>query len=165
MHKTVHRYTSMHLFAHMCVCVHTHTHTHECAHIHINTKISIKVICFISINTVRVELTWYANQHYITENRKWSWDSCTGSFLSPPLSYYLPYWLWGSCFCCCCCFCFFIRYFLYLHFKCYTKSSLYSPPVLLPYPPTPTSWPWCFPCTGAYKVCKTKGPLFPMIAD
>jgi hypothetical protein len=21
-----------------------------------------------------------------------------------------------------------------------------------------------FPCTGAYKVCKTKGPLFPMMA-
>ena len=22
-----------------------------------------------------------------------------------------------------------------------------------------------FPCTGAYKVCNTKGPLFPMMAD
>jgi hypothetical protein len=22
-----------------------------------------------------------------------------------------------------------------------------------------------FPCTGAYKVCKSKGPLFPMMAD
>jgi hypothetical protein len=22
-----------------------------------------------------------------------------------------------------------------------------------------------FPCTGAYKICKTKGPLFPMMAD
>jgi hypothetical protein len=22
-----------------------------------------------------------------------------------------------------------------------------------------------FPCTGAYKVCKIKGPLFPMMAD
>ena len=22
-----------------------------------------------------------------------------------------------------------------------------------------------FPCTGAYKVCKTRGPLFPMMAD
>jgi hypothetical protein len=22
-----------------------------------------------------------------------------------------------------------------------------------------------FPCTGAYQVCKTKGPLFPMMAD
>jgi hypothetical protein len=22
-----------------------------------------------------------------------------------------------------------------------------------------------FPCTEAYKVCKTKGPLFPMMAD
>jgi hypothetical protein len=22
-----------------------------------------------------------------------------------------------------------------------------------------------FPCTGAYKICKTKGPLFPMMTD
>jgi hypothetical protein len=22
-----------------------------------------------------------------------------------------------------------------------------------------------FPCTEAYKVCKTKGPLFPLVAD
>ena len=22
-----------------------------------------------------------------------------------------------------------------------------------------------FPCTGAYKVCNTKGPLFPVMAD
>jgi hypothetical protein len=36
------------------------------------------------------------------------------------------------------------------------------PPTLFPYPPTPTSWPWSFP---AYKVCKTKGRLFPMMAD
>ena len=44
----------------------------------------------------------------------------------------------------------FIRYLLHLHFKCYPKCPL------LPYLPTPTSWPWCFPCSGAYKVCKTK---------
>jgi hypothetical protein len=37
-------------------------------------------------------------------------------------------------------FLFFIRYFLYLHFKCYPKSPLYSPPALLPNPPTPTFW-------------------------
>jgi hypothetical protein len=58
----------------------------------------------------------------------------------------------------------FIRYLLHLHFQCYPKSPLYPPHLLLPYPPTPTSWPWCFPCTGAHKVCKTKGPLFPMMA-
>ena len=40
------------------------------------------------------------------------------------------------------CFVIFIRYFLYLHFKCYPKSSLYPPLALLPYPPTPTSWLW-----------------------
>jgi hypothetical protein len=58
----------------------------------------------------------------------------------------------------------FISYSLHLHFKCYPERPYTLPPPL-PYPPTPTSWPRCFPCTGAYKVCKTKGPLFPMMAD
>jgi hypothetical protein len=38
------------------------------------------------------------------------------------------------------------RYFLHLHFKCFPESPLY--PSLLPYPPTPTSWPWCSPVLG-----------------
>jgi hypothetical protein len=42
----------------------------------------------------------------------------------------------------------FIRYFLHLQFKCYPKSPLYPPPVLLPKPPTPTSWPWHSPALG-----------------
>jgi hypothetical protein len=59
---------------------------------------------------------------------------------------------------------FFIRYLTHLHFQCYTKSP--------PYPPTPTPLPTHspflaleFPCTGAYKVCKSNGPLFPVMAD
>jgi hypothetical protein len=43
---------------------------------------------------------------------------------------------------------FFIRYFLHLYFKCYPKSPLYPPPALLPYPPTPASWPWHSPVLG-----------------
>jgi hypothetical protein len=50
----------------------------------------------------------------------------------------------------------FIRYFPHLHFRCYPKSPPYLPP--------PTSLPshshifaLAFPCTGAYKVCKSKG--------
>ena len=39
----------------------------------------------------------------------------------------------------------FIRYFIYIHFKCYPKSYLYPPPALLAYPPTPASWPWHSP--------------------
>ena len=41
-----------------------------------------------------------------------------------------------------------IRYFHYLHFKCYPKSPLYTPPALLPNPPTPASWPWHSPLLG-----------------
>jgi hypothetical protein len=59
---------------------------------------------------------------------------------------------------------FFIWYLTHLHFQCYTKSP--------PYPPTPTPLPThspflalVFPCTGAYKVCKSNGPLFPVMAD
>jgi hypothetical protein len=46
---------------------------------------------------------------------------------------------------------FFISYFIYIHFKCYPKSSLYPPSALLPYPPTPTSWPWRSPVLGHIK--------------
>jgi hypothetical protein len=52
---------------------------------------------------------------------------------------------------------FFIRYFLYLHFKCYPESSLYPPPALLPYPPTPTSWPWHSPVLGHIKFARSRG--------
>jgi hypothetical protein len=58
----------------------------------------------------------------------------------------------------------FIRYLPHLHFQCYTKSP--------PYPPTPTPLPThspflalVFPCTGAYKVCVSNGPFFPVMAD
>jgi hypothetical protein len=51
----------------------------------------------------------------------------------------------------------FIRYFLHLHFKCYPKSPLYSPPALLPYTPTPTSWPWLSPVLGHIKFAIPRG--------
>jgi hypothetical protein len=54
---------------------------------------------------------------------------------------------------------FFIRYFLYLHFKCYPESSLYPPHTLLPYPPTPTSWPWHSPVLGHIKFAIPRGGL------
>jgi hypothetical protein len=57
---------------------------------------------------------------------------------------------------------FFITYFPQLHFQCYPKSLLHPPPT-----PLPTHFPFlalAFPCTGAYKVCKTNGPLFPLMA-
>jgi hypothetical protein len=57
----------------------------------------------------------------------------------------------------------FIRYLAHLHFQCYTKSPPYPPPT-----PLPTHSPilaLAFPCTGAYKVCKSNGPLFAVMAD
>jgi hypothetical protein len=51
----------------------------------------------------------------------------------------------------------FIRYFLHLHFKCYPESTLYPPPALLPYPPTPTSWPWHSPVLGHIKFAIPRG--------
>jgi hypothetical protein len=54
------------------------------------------------------------------------------------------------------CWVFFIRYFLHLHFKCYPKSPLYPPPALLPYPPTPTSWPWLSPVLGHIKFARPR---------
>jgi hypothetical protein len=43
------------------------------------------------------------------------------------------------------------------------KSPIPFPP--LPYPPIPTFWPWCSPVLGHNKVCKSNGPLFPVMAD
>jgi hypothetical protein len=51
----------------------------------------------------------------------------------------------------------FIRYFLYLHFKCYLKSPLYPPPTLLPYPLTSTSWPWLSPVLRHIKFSRPRG--------
>ena len=43
------------------------------------------------------------------------------------------------------------------------KSPISSPPT--PLPTHSHFLALTFPCTEAYKVCKTKGPLFPMMAD
>ena len=48
----------------------------------------------------------------------------------------------------------FIRYFPHLHFQCYPKS----PP--LPYPPTPTFWPWHSPVLGHIKFASPMGLSF-----
>lgn len=61
---------------------------------------------------------------------------------------------------------FLIRYFLHLHFQYYPKSPPCTPL------PSPTSLltnfhflALTFPCTEACKVCKTSGPLFPLMAN
>ena len=59
---------------------------------------------------------------------------------------------------------FLITYFLQLHFQCYPQS----PPPFPPTTPLPTHSHFlalAFLCTGAYKVCLTNGPLFPVMAD
>jgi hypothetical protein len=43
------------------------------------------------------------------------------------------------------------------------KFPIPSPP--LPYPPIPILLALAFPCTGAYKVCVSNGPLFSVMAD
>jgi hypothetical protein len=57
----------------------------------------------------------------------------------------------------------FIRYFLHLNFQCYAKSSRYPSPTPPPTPlPTHSHFlALVFPCTEAYKVCKTKGGSLP----
>jgi hypothetical protein len=52
-----------------------------------------------------------------------------------------------------------------LHFKCYPESPLYLSPHPDPLPTHSHFLALAFPCTGAYKVCKTKGPLFSMMAE
>jgi hypothetical protein len=52
-----------------------------------------------------------------------------------------------------------IRYFLHLHFQYYPKSPPCPPPTL-PYPPTPTSWPWCSPVLRHIKFARPMGRSF-----
>jgi hypothetical protein len=65
-------------------------------------------------------------------------------------------------------FLFFKIFFLLRIFLNYISNALPKVPHTLP----PTSLPThshflalAFPCTGAYKVCVTNGPLFPVMAD
>jgi hypothetical protein len=58
----------------------------------------------------------------------------------------------------------FITYFPQLHFQCYPKSPPF-PPRYFPTHPFPFFGALAFPCTGAYKVCVSNGPLFPVMAD
>jgi hypothetical protein len=56
------------------------------------------------------------------------------------------------------------------NFFIYISNAILKVPYILPNPcaPLPTHSHFMalvFPCTEAYKVCKTKGPLFPMMAN
>jgi hypothetical protein len=54
-------------------------------------------------------------------------------------------------------------------FFIYISNAIPKVPYTLPQPCSPTHPLYFlaleFLCTGAYKVCKTKGPLFPVMAD
>jgi hypothetical protein len=56
----------------------------------------------------------------------------------------------------------FLLYFFHLHFKCYPKSPLCPPPNPASLPTHSHFLALAFPCSGAYKVCRTKRPLLPM---
>jgi hypothetical protein len=52
-------------------------------------------------------------------------------------------------------------FFIYIsNFKCFPESSLYPPPTLLHYPPTPASWPWHSPVLGHIKFTIPRGLSF-----
>ena len=75
------------------------------------------------------------------------------AFATTPSCYFLSFF-----------FPFFIRYLAHLHFQYYTKSPPY-PPTSTPLPTHSSFLALAFPCTGAYKVCKSNGPPFPVMAD
>jgi hypothetical protein len=62
-----------------------------------------------------------------------------------------------------------ILFFLLDIFSIYISNAILEVPYTLPAPallPTHSHFlALAFPCTGAYKVCKTNGPLFILMAD
>jgi hypothetical protein len=63
---------------------------------------------------------------------------------------------------------FFFKYFLLGIFLIYISNAISKVPHTLPPTPLLTHSHFLalvFPCTGAYKVCKSNGPLFPVMAD
>jgi hypothetical protein len=51
-------------------------------------------------------------------------------------------------------------------FFIYISNAILKVPYTFPHHASPTHFlTLALPCTGAYKVCNTKGPLFPMMAD
>jgi hypothetical protein len=62
---------------------------------------------------------------------------------------------------------FFFCFFLLGIFLIYISNAIQKVPNTLPPQPLPTHSHFlalAFPCTGAYKVCKSNGPLFPVMA-
>jgi hypothetical protein len=78
--------------------------------------------------------------------------------------------------CCCCCFCSFVLAFGFFPPNFYEIFSSFTFQMLSQMSPIPSLHPallpthsqfmaLAFPFIGAYKVCNTKGPLFPMMAE
>jgi hypothetical protein len=62
----------------------------------------------------------------------------------------------------------FKKYFLLRIFLNYISNAIPKVPHTLPPTPLPTHFHFlalALPCTGAYKVCVSNGPLFPVMAD
>jgi hypothetical protein len=63
---------------------------------------------------------------------------------------------------------FFFLFFLLGIFLVYISNAIPKVPYINPPNPLPTHSLFlalAFPCTETYKVCKSKGPLFPVMAD
>jgi hypothetical protein len=63
---------------------------------------------------------------------------------------------------------FFFTFFLIRYFLIYISNAIPKVPHTHPHNPLPTHSPFlalAFSCTGAYKVCKSNGPLFAVMAD
>jgi hypothetical protein len=57
--------------------------------------------------------------------------------------------------------CFFFINFLFIIFFIYISSAILKVPyTLLPYPPSPTSWPWCSPVLRHIKFARPRGPSY-----
>jgi hypothetical protein len=105
-------------------------------------------------------LGWEVGQE--TEECKDHWNSLHGSVNTNEYLYFNTneYFLFFNIF--------LFIYFLLGIFLVYIFNAIPKVPHTHPPNPLPTYSPFLalgFPCTGAYKVCKSNGPLFAVMAD
>jgi hypothetical protein len=159
----------------VCVCVCVYMCVYVCVHVCVYVCVHVCVFLCVCVcacacvyaymgmkgaNKRKLESSMYfvVSIQGDIEHVSWRWKENSGS-----QGFYLFIYLFVCLF-----ICLSIYLFLLGIFFIYISNAIPKVPHILPPTPLPTHSHFlalAFPCTEAYKVCKTNGPLFPMMAN